>query len=112
LHILLRREGWRVIHKRVRRIYREQRPAVRSKKRKKRTARLRVVPAAATKINEHWIMDFVSNQLATGQRFRALTVIDRFSRECVLIEAGRSMPATSVTEVLDNLMAIRGVSCW
>jgi putative transposase len=108
LYVLLRREGWQVNHKRVLRIYREQGLAVRSKKRKKRAARLRVLPPVATKINEHWSMDFVSDQLATGQRFRALTVIDHFSRECVLIEVGTSLPAVSVTEALDKMMATRG----
>jgi len=92
----------------VLRIYREEGLAVRSKKRKKRTTRLRVVAPAATKINEHWSMDFVSDQLATGQRFRALTVIDLFSRECVLIKADRSFPAIKVTEALDQMMAARG----
>ena len=53
-------------------------------------------------------MDFVSDQLATGQRFRALTVIDLFSRECVLIEAGTSLPAIKVTEALDKIMTDRG----
>ena len=108
LYILLRREGWKINHKRVLRIYREQDLAVRSKKRKNRIARLRVVPAAATRINERWSMDFIADQLVTGQRFRALTVIDLFSRECVLIEIGRSMPAARVTEALDKMMATRG----
>mgnify|MGYP001814273407 FL=1 len=108
LYILLRREGWQVNHKRVLRIYREEGLAVRSKKRKKRTARLRVVPPAATRINEHWSMDFVSDQLATGKRFRALTVIDLFSRECVLIKAAIRFPAGKVTDALDKMMAKRG----
>jgi putative transposase len=108
LYILLRRESWQVNHKRVLRIYREEGLSVRSKKRKKRTARLRVVPAPPTRINERWSMDFVADQLATGQRFRALTVIDHFSRECVLIEAGTSLPAAKVTEVLDKMIAQRG----
>ena len=108
LQILLRREGWRVNHKRVLRIYREEDLAVRSKKRKKRVARLRVVPPRVTRINVHWSMDFVADQLATGQRFRSLTVIDLFSRECVLIESDRSLPAIRVTEALDKVIADRG----
>ncbi len=108
LYILLRREGWQVNHKRVLRIYREEGLAVRSKKRKKRIARLRVVPPPAKRMNEHWSMDFVSDQLATGQRFRSLTVIDLFSRECLLIEAHRSFPAVKVTEALDKMMITRG----
>jgi putative transposase len=53
-------------------------------------------------------MNFVSDQLATGQHFRALTVLDLFSRECVLIKADRSFPAIKVTESLDQMMAARG----
>lgn len=108
LYILLRREDWQLNHKRVLRIYREEGLSVRSKKRRKRIARLRVMPPPATGINEHWSMDFVADQLATGQRFRALTVIDHFSRECVLIEAAVSLPAVKVTEALDKVMADRG----
>lgn len=108
LYILLRREDWQLNHKRVLRIYREEGLSVRSKKRRKRIGRLRVMPPPATGINEHWSMDFVADQLATGQRFRALTVIDHFSRECVLIEAAVNLPAVKVTEALDKVMADRG----
>jgi putative transposase len=108
LYILLRREGWRVNHKRVLRLYREEGLSVRCKRRRKCSALLRVVPPPARRINEHWSMDFVADQLATGQRFRALTVIDHFSRECVLIEAAVSLPAIRVTEALDKVMAERG----
>lgn len=108
LHILLLREGWLVNHKRTLRIYREEGLAVRSKKRKKRIARLRVVPPPPSGINQRWSMDFVADQLRTGQRVRALTVIDHFSRECVLIEAGVSLPALRVTEALDKMMVERG----
>jgi putative transposase len=108
LYILLRREGWLVNHKRVLRIYREEELAVRTKKRRKLAARLRVVPPPPAKTNDRWSMDFVSDQLITGQRFRALTVIDHFSRECVLIDAAVSFPAVRLTEVLDNMMAQRG----
>src|SRR5574340_512839 len=78
LHVLLRREGWKVNKKRTYRIYCEEGLSVRTKKRKKRGSHLRVVPAAPTQPNERWAMDFVHDQLMNGGRFRALTVVDTF----------------------------------
>ena len=83
LHDLLRAEGLAVNRKRSYRIYREEELGMRRKKRGKlRRERLRLaVPEAA---GQRWSMDFVSDQLADGRRFRVLNVIDDFTRECVL----------------------------
>ena len=74
--MLLRREGWKVNHKLVYRIYREEGLEVRTKKRRKRASALRVVLPAATIPNERWSMDFVSDSLHDGRRFRVLTLVD------------------------------------
>jgi putative transposase len=63
LHVLLRREGWRVNHKLVYRIYKEEGLEVRTKKRRKRVSALRIVLPAPTRPNERWSMDFVSDSL-------------------------------------------------
>ena len=73
---MLRREGWLINGKRVRRLYREEGLAVRLTHRRQRADPLRLVPSAPTQKNERWSMDFVADALLDGRRFRALTVVD------------------------------------
>jgi len=73
LHILLQREGWQVNHKRVYRLYRLEGLSLRLKHRKKRPSHLRVVPPNARAPDERWSLDFISDSLADGRRFRAFT---------------------------------------
>src|SRR5437764_1394006 len=97
LHVLLRREGFAVNHKRVYRLYRAEGLTVRKKVRRRRFASVaRVVFEHATRSDQRWAMDFVSDQLADGRRFRALTVMDHFTREGPAIEAAFSLPARRV----------------
>ena len=109
LHVLLRRAGLVINHKRVRRLYREEGLALRRWRRRKRAGVLRVPMVAATRPNQRWSMDFVSEMLATGRRIRALTVIDDYTRECAVIEVDTSLPGLRVTRVLDRLAATRGL---
>jgi putative transposase len=82
LHIMLRREGLVVNHKRTERIYREEGLALRRKRRRKGAAGSRVIMPPAERPNQHWSMDFVTDSIVTGRRFRALAIVDDFSREC------------------------------
>ena len=91
-------------HKRIYRIYGEEELLVRTKRRKKRAAQRRLRPLPATEPGEHWSIDFVSDQLADGRRFRVLTTIDQVSRECVCLEVAQSFPADAVTQALDQAM--------
>ena len=104
LTVLLQREGWPVNHKRVYRIYGEEGLLVRTKRRKKRAAQRRLRPFPATEPGQHWSIDFVSDQLADGRRFRVLTAIDQVSRECVCLEIAQRLPADAVTQALDRAM--------
>lgn len=89
IHVLLRREGWEVHHKRVCRIYCEEGLNRRAKRPKRCvSAAHRVKLPAATGVNERWSMDFVTDSLFNGQRFRSLTVVDNYSRECLTIDVG------------------------
>jgi putative transposase len=83
LHDMLVLEGLVVNRKRTYRLYREEGLQVRTKKRKK-LRRPRVPMLVPEAVNERWSMDFVSDQLANGRRFRVLNIVDDFSRECVL----------------------------
>ena len=103
LHALLRREGVTVNHKRVARLYREEGLAVRRRARK-RVARLergRVAAPAAP--NEHWGVDFVSDALTCGRRFRVFAVLDLFTREALAIEVDTSLPGERVVGVLERV---------
>lgn len=102
LTILLQREGWEVNHKRIYRIYREEGLTVRTKRRRKRAAQTRLAPLPATHPAQRWSVDFMSDALADGRRFRVLTAVDQFTRECVVLEAGQSIPSQAVTEALDQ----------
>jgi putative transposase len=109
LHVLLQREGWRVNHKRVYRLYRLEGLALRRRCRRKRSSPVRVIPVQAEAPNERWSMDFVSDTLADGKRFRALTLVDNFSRVSPVIEVDRSITGQRVVAVLDRLKAVHGV---
>ena len=107
LHIMLKREKLVVNHKRTERIYREEGLALRRKKRRKGAAGIRVMIPAAMRANEHWSMDFVSDSIVTGRRFRALTIVDNYTRECPAIEVDTSLGGARVVNVLERLSETR-----
>jgi len=109
LYILLRREGWRANHKVVHRIYREEGLQVRKRKRKRIGPADRQPIALPGRVNERWSMDFVSDGLSSGTRFRALNIVDDFSRECPAIEVDTSLPGARVVRVLERLSETRGL---
>jgi putative transposase len=109
LHIMLKREDLVVNHKRTERIYREEGLALRRKQRRKGAAGSRVVMSSAICPNERWSMDFVSDSTVTGRRFRALTVIDNYTRECPAIEIDTSLGGSRVVNVLERLAETRGL---
>jgi len=103
LHVLLRREGWRVNHKRVYRLYREEGLGIRVKRRKKLASVPRVLPPPATKPLERWSLDFLSDSLADGRRFRVLTIVDNVSRVSPAIAVGSSLTGERVVALLERL---------
>ncbi len=109
LHVLLRREGWRVNHKRVYRLYREEGLGIRVKRRRKRVAAPRVPPAPARRPNERWSLDFLTDSLADGRHFRVLTVVDNVSRVSPAIEVGGSLTGERVVAVLERLKRTVGM---
>ncbi len=103
LRVPLRREGWPVNHKRVERLYREEGPGIRVKRRRKRVSGPRVLPPPAQRPQERWSIDFLTDSLADGRRFRALTIVDNVSRMSPAIEVGRSLTGERVVAVLERL---------
>jgi putative transposase len=107
--VLLRREGWQVNAKRIYWLYRDEGLIVRTKQRRKMARQQRTIPpAVAARPNQCWSMDFVSDKLADGRSFRILTMVDQFTRECVELEADRSMTGMKVAEALERVPQERG----
>ena len=107
LGILLRREGFVVNHKKLFRLYREEGLAVRRRRGRKRavgTRKPRIVPS---RLDERWSLDFVSDSLADGRRFRALCIVDDFSREALAIVPDFSLPGLRVARELERIIALR-----
>jgi putative transposase len=109
LTTLLRREGYKINHKRVLRLYREEGLKLRPKKRRKMFSVQRVQPQPTTGINQKWSMDFISDTLSCGRRFRALTIVDCHSRECLALEVDTSLNGERVVRVLERLRETRGL---
>ncbi len=109
LHVLLRREGWPINHKRVYRLYREEGLMIRTKHRKKRVSLPRVTPAPATRPNERWSMDFLSDTLVHGRSFKVCTLVDNVSRVSPGIKADFSIKGGDVVAFLDQLKARTGL---
>jgi putative transposase len=108
IHIMLERQGIVMNLKKLRRLYREERLQVRKRGGRKRalgTRRPMVVPRAA---NERWSLDFISDALTDGRRFRVLAVVDDFTRECLALVADTSLSGARVVRELDAVIARRG----
>jgi putative transposase len=108
LHVLLRREGHAVNRKRVQRIYREERLTVRRRGGRKRALGARRPIETPQAANQRWSLDFVSDQLTDGRRFRILTVIDNCTRECLGLVADTSLSGQRVARELDAIIRQRG----
>jgi putative transposase len=109
LHVLLRREGLVVNHKRVLRLYQLAGLALRRQKRKRMPSVARGVPGLPTRANECWAVDFVSDTLAWGRRIRCLTVVDCFTRASPAIAIDTSLPGARVVRVLEDVALQRGL---
>jgi len=107
LHVLLRREGFTVNHKRLFRLYREERLMVRRRGGRKRALGTRAPMVVPQLANDRWSLDFVSDQFVDGRR-RILVVVDDCTRECLALIPETSMPGIRVARELDRLLAERG----
>jgi putative transposase len=108
LHVLLRREGFKVNHKRLFRLYREERLIVRRRSGRKRALGTRAPMLIPQAPNERWSLDFVADQFIDGRRLRILVVIDDCSRECLALIADTSISGTRVARELDRVLAEHG----
>lgn len=102
------REGLKVNHKKIERIYREEKLSLRLRKRGRRASALRVPLPAPTGPNQRWAMDFVFDTLLSGRRFKVLTLIDVYTRECLALLVDFSIGGKRVARVLDEVCELRG----
>ena len=107
--ILLKREGYSIGKNLVYRIYNEEMLQVRTKRRKKIVSKRRSSLPRAKRINKIWSMDFVHDELVSGEKFRMLTIVDNFSRESVKIEVGMRLKSKDVIRSLEYLKITRGL---
>ena len=106
LKLLLEREGIRMNHKKLRRLYSEERLQVRRRGGRKRALGTRAPMPQGP--NQRWSLDFVSDTLTDGRRFRILVVVDDFTRECLCLVADTSLSGARVARELTLLIARRG----
>ena len=106
IHVLLRREGWLVNHKKAHRIYKEEELNLRSKRPRRRVAAAnRLERPDLSTVDQCWSMDFVADNLFDGTRIRSLTVVDNFSRECLLIHVNRSIRGDDVVDLMKHMQS-------
>jgi putative transposase len=108
LHIMLRREGIVMNHKKLRRLYREERLQVRRRGGRNRALGTRAPMTLPQGPNQRWSLDFLSDAFADGRRFRILAIVDDFTRECLALVPDTSLPGLRVGRELDTLISIRG----
>ena len=107
LQIVLAQNGEHVNHKRIYRVYREAGLTIRRKARK-RLRRAGSPRPALSGPNQEWAVDFVHDAAASGRKFRALSVVDPYTRECLALEVDSSMGSRRVTRVLEAIITERG----
>jgi putative transposase len=108
LHVLLKREGYTVNHKRLFRLYREERLTVRRRGGRKRALGTRAPMVVAQFPNDRWSLDFASDQFLDGRRLRILAVVDDCTRECLALVADTSISGIRVSRELDRLLVEHG----
>lgn len=110
MHILLVREGWRVGRNRVHRLYKLEGLQVRMRVRRKKRISLHRGPVpVATGGGQYWAMDFVHDALSNGRKFRVLTVIDKWHRQCVALQADFALSGQSVVDAMNQIALTRSL---
>lgn len=108
LRVMLGREGIHMNHKKFRRLYVEERLQVRRRGGRKRALGTRRPMTTPQGPNQRWSLDFLSDTLTDGRRFRILAVVDDFTRECLCLVADTSLSGARVARELDTVIAQRG----
>lgn len=108
IHIILKKSGLKINHKKLFRIYKEMGLKVRKRGSRRRAIGPRLTRVKATEINQIWSLDFMSDRLVDGRKIRLLNIIDEFSRESLKIVVDTSLSGVRVARELDDLIKSRG----
>ena len=111
LGLMLARQGVLINRKKLYRLYREERLTVRKRGGRERALGTRASMAIPQDANLRWSLDFVMDTLSSGRRFRILTLVDDFSRECVALVVDNSLSGIRVARELDQVLEMRGTPC-
>ncbi len=103
LHVMLRREGFVINHKRTERLYRQEGLILRIRRRKKMSSLLRTDIPKPNYPNHIWSMDFMRDSLANGRAIKILSIVDEYTRKCFRIEVDTSINGVRVTRVLTEI---------
>ena len=109
LHVLLRREGVMINHKRTERIYREEGLSLRVRRRKKMASCTRIEIPKPQRRNHIWTMDFMSDNLASGRKLKVFSVVDEYTRRCQRIEVDTSLNGVRVCRALSEVSQTEGL---
>lgn len=109
IHMVLKREGTTVNHKKLFRIYRELGLKVLKRGGRKKALGQRITRVPMTRINQEWSLDFVHDALSDGRRIRILTVVDDYSRESLKMVVDTSLGGQRVKDELEELLETRGM---
>ena len=105
----IRRKGFIWNHKKIYRVYTDLKLNIRRRYRKRLPARMKQQLFQPIGINQAWSIDFMSDSLWDGRRFRLLNIIDDFNREVLAIESDISLPTLRLIRVLEYLKEFRGL---
>lgn len=106
---MIRGKGYKINHKRIERVYKEQKLALPTKARKRLPERAKKVILQPLHENLCWSMDFMSDNLIDGRKIRSLNIIDDYNRECLALEVETSIPTKKVIRTLDRIGEYRGL---
>ncbi len=104
----LRNKGEKINHKRLYRVYKAMRLNIRRRSKKRLPERVKQPLVVPTAPNQCWSLDFMSDALSDGRKFRVLNIIDDYNRESLKIEVDPSLPALRVQRALDQVVVLRG----
>lgn len=105
----IRRKGTGWNHKRIYRVYKSLKLNIRRRYRRRLPARIKQPLVHPSSINQTWSVDFMSDTLWDGRRYRLLNIVDDFNREVIHIEADTSLPTTRLIRTLEYLKEFRGL---
>ena len=108
MYFRIRKEGLQWNHKRIHRVYKLLKLNMKRKGKRRLPARILHPLEAVQKINASWSMDFMSDALLSGRKFRTFNLMDDYNREALAIEVDTSLPAERVVRVLEQVTEWRG----